>query len=621
MAVGGARRGMRMSVIGVITASTVAALAVLLSSSPAAAQPSSSTIPQLGASTAAAPKDVCAAASVGMFSCFAAKPGGIRPFTHSSPIGGLTPTNIRSAYNLATSTSANTVAVVDAYETPNAESDLAAYRGQYGLPACTTANGCFAKVGQTGSATSLPAATNIGGWSTETSLDLDAVSAACPSCHILLVEANDASSNLFAAVKTATDLGAKFVTMSWGSHEFGSETAYDAAYFNAPGVAYFASTGDSGYQDGPSYPATSNSVIAVGGTSIEADSSTRGWYEQAWGTTLSDGGGSGCSAYESKPAFQSIISNAICAGRAEADISAAADPDYGGLSIYEAATGGWDIIGGTSEASPLVAAMYASAGTPASTPIATLYANATSFNDITVNGNGNCGTTICTAATGWDGPTGLGTPNGTNGFGAIAGAPPVVTPPPPVVTPPPVDVVTVHNPGTIRTFAGSAAAVNVLGHSSTGAALRYAAAGLPVGERINANGTLTGVPTRPGTYHVTVRATDPAGKSGAMAFAWVIANHRIVVTATPKITGSLKRGATVKVAAITFRQDTVHGVTIHPKLAVQWYVDGHAIRGAVRTSFKIPATYRGHRVQFRIWASYRYATTYVYVTARSAVIK
>jgi subtilase family serine protease len=197
---------------------------------------------------------------------------------------GFGPADLRSAYGLTTTGSAAmTVAVVDAYDDPNAESDLATYRSTYSLPACTTDNDCFRKVNQSGQPSPLPATST--GWAGEISLDLDMVSAVCPDCHILLVEATSPTiGNLGAAVNTAINLGAKFVSNSYG----GPETLSDTSYYNHPGVVITASTGDSGF--GISYPASGKGVTAVGGTSLTRDTSARGWTETVWNSA-----GSGCS--------------------------------------------------------------------------------------------------------------------------------------------------------------------------------------------------------------------------------------------------------------------------------------------------------------------------------------
>jgi subtilase family serine protease len=319
---------------------------------------------------------------------------------------GYTPCDLSSAYALTSLTggSGQTVAIVDAYDDPHAEADLAVYRAAYGLPACTTANGCFRKVNQNGGTTYPPA--NIG-WAEEISLDLDMVSAVCPNCHILLVEAKSNSlGNLLIAENQAAALGATAISNSWGASEFSSETSYDG-YFQH-GIPITASSGDAGY--GVSWPASSPNVTAVGGTTLEPAGNARGWSETVW-----SGAGSGCSLYEPKPPAQTDSS---CAHRTVADVSAVADPGSGVATYDTYGQPGWLVFGGTSVAAPIIASVYALAGNGATiTTPAYAYAHTSALFDVTSGSNGQCGNTyLCTAFAGYDGPTGLGTPNGTGGF-------------------------------------------------------------------------------------------------------------------------------------------------------------------------------------------------------------
>nr|WP_246214162.1 S53 family peptidase [Kitasatospora viridis] len=331
-------------------------------------------------------------------------------------VSGYGPSDIQSAYNLASAASSNgageTVAIVDAQDDPNAESDLAAYRSQFGLPECSSANGCFSKVDENGG-TNYPSPDS--GWAGEISLDLDMVSATCPNCNILLVEATSASTqDLGTAVNQAVSMGAKFVSNSYGGSESSDETSADSSYYNHPGVAITASAGDSAY--GVEYPAASPYVTAVGGTSLTQDSSARGWSESVWGTSATEGTGSGCSAYEAKPSWQT---DSGCSNRTVADVSAVADPATG-VAVYDTyQASGWNVYGGTSASSPIIASVYALAGNPGAntTPAADLYANTSALNDVTTGSNGTCDPSyLCTAGPGYDGPTGLGTPNGTAAF-------------------------------------------------------------------------------------------------------------------------------------------------------------------------------------------------------------
>ncbi|MGZ6792617.1 MAG: S53 family peptidase [Mycobacteriales bacterium] len=359
----------------------------------------------------------CHALVAGQAHCYASALGrGNRPLASSGPTG-LGPAQIQSAYRLGGLSTGSTVAIVDAYDDKSAESDLGVYRSAYGLPACTTGNGCFTKVNQNGVRGSYPA--NDVGWATEISLDLDAVSAACPSCKILLVEATSpTNANLYTAVDTAARWpGVVAVSNSYGGSEASTETT-DDAHFDHPGVAITVSSGDSGY--GVEYPAASRFVTAVGGTTLTSASNARGWTETAW-----SGAGSGCSAYEAKPAWQT---DPGCARRTVADVSADADP-ASGLGVYDSNCDlvdqllgtcfkGWATVGGTSLSSPLVAAVYALAGNATSVTYGSYpYSHASGLFDVTAGSNGSCGGSyLCTSGPAYDGPTGLGTPNGTAGL-------------------------------------------------------------------------------------------------------------------------------------------------------------------------------------------------------------
>ena len=384
---------------------------------------------------AAMPKDVrrvCAVPRRGRMACMAllrtnvkAHKGLLAPNTTPPGYG---PPDLQSAYSLpsATAGSGETVAIVDAYDDPTAEADLGFYRAQYGLPPCTTANGCFAKVNQDGQASPLPPPAGSNGWDVEESLDIDMVSAICPNCHITLVEANGADgSDLAAAEDAAVALGAKYVSNSWGSDEFPSlDQQYDQ-YFDHPGVAITVAGGDSGYLDGDgsdSWPATNPDVTAVGGTTLTRDPGVpRGWDETVWGSSGGgEGTGSGCSSYQTKPAWQH---DSGCPNRTTNDVSAVGNPATG-VAMYDSySQGGWLVVGGTSVATPIIASVYALAGPPAagSYPASYPYAVPSALNDITSGANGTCtppasDAPLCTAGPGYDGPTGLGTPDGVAAF-------------------------------------------------------------------------------------------------------------------------------------------------------------------------------------------------------------
>lgn len=363
----------------------------------------------------AVPLGCNAPVKIGSSHCYASALGqGSKPNASSGPTG-LSPAQIQSAYKLTNLASkGRTVAIVDAYDDTSAEADLATFRSAYGLPACTTANGCFHKISQTGT-TTYPA--NDVGWAVEISLDLDAVSSACPDCHILLVEANSARNlDLYAAVDTAARYpGVVAISNSYGGSEVATEPL-DDAHFNHPGIAITVSSGDNGY--GVEYPAASKFVTAVGGTTLTAASNARGWSEAAW-----SGAGSGCSSYEPKTTNQPTVGG--CASRIVADVSAVADP-ASGLGVYDSNCDllsqvlnscfkGWAAVGGTSLSSPIVAAAYALA--PAVKATSALYGAGGNLFDVTTGSNGSCGgTPLCTSGPGYDGPTGNGTPNGVGAF-------------------------------------------------------------------------------------------------------------------------------------------------------------------------------------------------------------
>ena len=319
----------------------------------------------------------------------------------------LTPADIPAAYKLPASTNHPTVAIVDAYDNPKAESNLATYRAKYHLPACTTANGCFRKVNQRGAKAPLPGGDP--GWGVEIALDLDAVSAACPSCKILLVEGDTADiTALGIAENTAVRLGAAVVSNSYGLTEFNGMNSY-AGYYRHPHVPIVVSSGDEGFGI-PNFPAVLSTSIAVGGTSLtKAAGTSRGWTEQAWW-----GAGSGCSGYIAKPSWQH---DTHCPTRTVADVSAVADPDSGFI-VYDTyglgSDGGYIQVGGTSLSAPLIAGMIGRAGNASVFSNASyIYAHPASIFDVKGGSNGFCGDDyLCTGVKGYDAPTGVGTPNG-----------------------------------------------------------------------------------------------------------------------------------------------------------------------------------------------------------------
>ncbi len=397
---------MRRLIIGLVALATTFGLAAAL---PAAAASSA-------AGTTVSTKHACDAPLwPGAPVCYALVRTDITPLLAKSlqpdqTPSGYGPSDLQSAYNLPSSSkgSGQTVAVMELADDPNLESDLGTYRAQYGLPACTTANGCFRKVNQQGQQGNYPGGDP--GWGVEASLDVDMVSAICPLCDIVVVEAGD----LEAAQNTAVSLGAHYLSNSWGTGDGSGDSGADGD-FNHSGVVDVASSGDGGY--GVSFPATSRYVVAAGGTSLNRNSGTsRGWSESAW-----SGSGAGCSSWESKPSWQT---DSGCGNRTVADASAVADPGTG-VAVYDTySEGGWFVVGGTSASSPILASTYALAANPPTNQAAasTLYANRGSLNDVTSGSDGSCSPSyLCTAGSGYDGPTGLGTPNGLGAFGGSGG--------------------------------------------------------------------------------------------------------------------------------------------------------------------------------------------------------
>lgn len=350
----------------------------------------------------------------GHASCFAealVNRHGATPHASAPPASALTPSQLQDAYKIGgLSSGGATVAIVDAYGYPNLERDLGVFRSYFGLPACTTSNGCLSVMDQNGG-TSYPS-TDVG-WDGEQALDVDAVSSACPDCNIVVVQADSASfADLGTSVITASGQpGVVAISNSYGGGD--SSDADYGTYYDHPDIAVTASTGDNGYQGG-SYPADSAYVTAVGGTSLTSASNNRGWDESAW-----SGAGSGCSSVNAALSAASSFDTG-CSMRAMADVSAAADPNDGGLAVYyptSATDSTWGQIGGTSESSPIISSVYALSGNTGGYANAIPYGDPGDLFDVTSGSNGSCSPSQwCTARAGWDGPTGLGTPNGAGAF-------------------------------------------------------------------------------------------------------------------------------------------------------------------------------------------------------------
>jgi hypothetical protein len=365
--------------------------------------------------------------------------GGATPHvTNKTVPGGFNPAQLHEAYGLPTETPAaatQTIALVDAYNDPTAEADLGVYSKTFGLPACTRANGCLRILGQSGKASPLP--TKNGEWASEISLDLQMAHAICQTCKLMLVEASSERWIDFGtAENAAVSAGATVVSNSYGGPEAGDYSSLNAA-FEHSGVVITVSTGDCGYinsacprTQAANFPSTSPSVVAVGGTSLTGSGS--GWTSTAW-----NDGGSGCSGSFGAQSWQTSVTSFPLTGcgsrRADADVSAVGDP-YTGLDVYDSTPAGsgdptgWGVWGGTSASSPIVAAEFALAGGARGVglPARTLYAHlgeGSALYDVTKGSNGSCGgASVCAARTGYDGPTGVGSPVGLSAF-AVSGTP------------------------------------------------------------------------------------------------------------------------------------------------------------------------------------------------------
>jgi hypothetical protein len=427
------------------------------------------------------------------------------------------PGDLRSAYALATASVAQgkgvTVAIVDAFNDPHAASDLAVYRSHYKLPACGEAKGCLRVVNQAGGP-KLPHSDPTGGWELEESLDLDVVSAICPNCKILLVESSsDTIASLARAEKYAV-AHARVVSDSWGSgSEFTSEASFDPD-FNHPGVAIVASAGNGGY--GTQYPASAQYVTSVGGTTLQHANNARGWAEQVWSGT-----GSGCSSLEAVSPWQQPAVPAGCQNRTETDVSADADPSTP-VAVYDTvkrkgAVPNWGAPAGDSVATSLIASTYALAATaaggtyprPRTYAASYPYAHRADFFAVTSGSNGSCEAGrayLCHGRAGYDGPTGIGTPDGIAGFAPASAS-----------------AVTVLNPGTQDVERGAQLNLRLTARDGAGGSLAFTSTALPAGLRLSAGGVISGRPARNGSTTVRVTAKDKAtGVSGSVAFPVVV---------------------------------------------------------------------------------------------------
>jgi ricin-type beta-trefoil lectin protein/putative Ig domain-containing protein len=483
--------------------------------------------PTTGPALPAGTKQACAApARIGQEQCqlflhgnrAASGTSGARPAL--APVtGAYGPSDLQSAYNLTSASSADgagtTVAIVDAYSDPNLVGDVATYRAQYGLPACdsTTGDGCVTVENQNGAASPLPATDTTGGWEAEQAADAEMVSAICPGCKILMVEANGNDiTDLGTAENTAAGQ-AKFVSNSWTGYDYPGDS-YQDADFNHPGTAIVFASGDgtNGQYD-TGYPSSSQLVTSVGGTYLTTDASTRAWNETVWNENPAGTGhtGWGCSAGNGKPAWQTDTG---CANRTGNDVAAVASGPEG-ISVYSsyqscmgASTGSWCSGYGTSISAPIITAVYALAGTPepGTYPSSYLYesGHAADLYPVTSGSVGTCESSrlyLCNAAdslsNGYNGPAGWGTPNGVAAFQNTVTS----------------DIVSPYNPGPVDIEQGidysqitQLSAVD----SASGQTVTYSLdGGMPPGLTLDSSsGLISGTPTSAGTWTVTVTAAD-----------------------------------------------------------------------------------------------------------------
>ena len=375
--------------------------------------------PARAANAHASSRAICPAPITGYAHChaFVTTDANGNPIAVALP-SGFGPAQFHGAYSLPNTAPNNqTIAILDAYDDPTAKADLDMFDTTFGLPSFPSCGGsvttsCFQKVNQNGNASPLPR--KSAGWALEISLDVQVAHEICQNCRILLVEARTNSfSNLSTAVNTASSLGATVISNSYG----GSDSSPRSAY-NHSGIAITASSGDGGY--GVESPASFNTVVGVGGTTLSLGANNTYVSEKVW-----SGAGSGCSSLNEAQSFQTSTPNWLATGcgakRGVADVAADADPATG-AAVYDSTSyqgrSGWFQVGGTSLSAPLIAAVFALAGNAASAtyPASIPYGHTGSLHDVTNGSNGSCGTTMCKGAAGYDGPTGVGTPNGTGGF-------------------------------------------------------------------------------------------------------------------------------------------------------------------------------------------------------------
>lgn len=501
----------------------------------------------------------------------------LAPMATSATVTTYTPAQIRAAYGLpalppsgTTLTAAlaaqlgagQTIYIVDAMHNPNVAAELAAFNSKFGLPACTqksiatgavlplaapSASSCELSVVYNTSAGALTATQPAydAGWATEISLDVQWAHATAPLARIVLIEAASASvDNLQGAVRLANAMGPGVVSMSFGAPE-GSWSGSANAAFTAANMTYLAATGDSGAS--VQWPAVSPNVVAVGGTSLTyTGSGSRS--EVGWTQT-----GGGISAYTATPSYQTsaVPGLGTLAHRGVADVSFNADPktgQYVAVIASGSSTPSWISAGGTSLSTPQWAGLIAVANAtralnakPAlGAPHAILYGQiasvpgsyASAFGDVISGSDGTCGT--CSAKSGYDQLSGLGTPNAASLLSALSGATAVAS------APAVVSAAISGKVGTALSFTISASGAN---------ALSYALSGAPSGMAIGSSGTVSWATPVAGAYAVVVTATDTkTGLKGQGTYTVTIAAASAPVVTGGSITGKVGTALSFAVA-------------------------------------------------------------------------
>lgn len=528
-----------------------------------------------------------------------------------------------------------TVAVVEAFGYPKLAADLAVYRKRMGLPACTKANKCLHVINQAGKSSPLPkVAPRKDDWTGETALDVDMVSAVCPSCNILVVEADDDGTAVNAAgvplhpfgILQADKVAARrthWVSDSWGGPGDASDDAEsDRQYLSTPGTILTVASGDDAYddhlldgKDHVDYPSTSPYAVAVGGVNGDLGGSLKAWQY----------GGSSCATFVPTPAAQAGVTRGCASGgygRAASDVSAIADGS-GGIATYDSTyplkssqgPQSWIAVEGTSASAPIVAALYAASRnhTDQWRPYETVSQTPSLWDDLTRGRNGSCGTALCDAAAGWDGPTGVGMPLSPEAFAL------------PLAAFDPVAGFSAH----LSSPLSATIAVPLTARDTAGDPQRLASAsldsstitGLPDGVTATASGdhlVLTGTPTAKGSGTATVSVTGvtPAGRttSGQMSIPWTVGNPLMATSGTPRISGHAVHGDTLRVVLPTMHAETTTGTVLQPAWAVTWFLNGKAVGHA--RSYHLPRDAAHERVRVSATASLSgYATR----TLRSAV--